>query len=64
MITKQMTMNAILELDDSIGDVLLSYGLDCRNCSGGQNETLEEAAKGHGVALEELIGVLNEIIRK
>lgn len=64
MITKQMTMNAILELDDSIGDVLLSYGLDCRNCSGVQNETLEEAAKGHGVDLEELISVLEKIIEK
>ncbi len=62
MITKQMSMNEILDMDDRIAGILTSYGLDCQNCSGAQSETLEEAAKGHGVALEDLIQALNAII--
>ena len=63
MITKQMNMNEILDMDDRIADVLGSYGLDCQNCSGAQSETLEEAAKGHGVALDDLIAALNAVIK-
>ncbi len=62
MITKQMNMNEILEMDERIADILASYGLDCQNCSGAQSETLEEAAKGHGVALDDLIKALNEAV--
>lgn len=62
MITKKMTMNEILDINDSMADILTTYGLDCQNCSGAHSETLEEAAKGHGVILEELIKALNEAI--
>ncbi len=60
MITKEMSMNEILDIDERIADILTSYGLDCQNCSGAQGETLEEAAKGHGVVLEDLIRALND----
>jgi hybrid cluster-associated redox disulfide protein len=63
MITKQMYMNEILAMDDRIADILTDFGLDCRSCSGAQSETLEEAAKGHGVILEDLINALNEAVR-
>jgi hybrid cluster-associated redox disulfide protein len=63
MINKQMNMDEILDLDDRIADILASYGLDCQHCSGAQSETLEEAAKGHGVILEDLIEALNEALR-
>ena len=32
-----------------------------KNCSGAQGETLEEAAKGHGVDLNDLIEALNKV---
>ncbi len=64
MITKQMNMNDILDMDDRIAEILTSYGLDCQNCSGAQSETLEEAAKGHGVVLEDLIEALNAVINE
>ena len=46
-----------------IADILTDFGLDCRSCSGAQSETLEEAAKGHGVILEDLINALNEAVK-
>ena len=55
MITKRMSMDEILIWMTEWLDILASYGLDCQNCSGAQNETLEEAAKGHGVVLDDLI---------
>jgi len=58
-----MSMDEILDLDDRMADILASYGLDCQNCSGAQNETLEEAAKGHGVVLDDLIEKLNEALK-
>ncbi|HZK01895.1 MAG TPA: DUF1858 domain-containing protein [Anaerovoracaceae bacterium] len=64
MITREMTMNEVLDADQSIAGILASLGLDCCNCSGAQTETLEEAAQGHGVDLDELIVILNEAIKK
>ncbi len=64
MITKQMNMVEIMDLDDRIVDVLTSYGLDCGNCSGAHSETLEEAAKGHGVDLDELIAALEAVVNR
>lgn len=62
MITKQMTMVEILYMDERIAGTLTSYGLDCSNCAGAQSETLEEAAQGHGVDLDELLNALKIVL--
>ncbi|HHX14122.1 MAG TPA: DUF1858 domain-containing protein [Clostridiales bacterium] len=59
MITKNMLISEILNYNETMGEILERNGLSCVNCPGADNETLEEAAEGHGVDLEELLQKLN-----
>ena len=59
MITKEMTVSEVLEMDGCYEKVFEKYLLTCAGCPGADRETLEEAAKGHGVSLEKLLEDLN-----
>lgn len=59
MITKEMRISEILDLDESHCKMLESFGLNCCGCPGAASETLEEAAKGHGVDVQVLLSALN-----
>ena len=60
MITKDTKISEILDLDERLCEVLIRHGLFCQGCPGAIRETLEEAAYGHGVSLEELLAALND----
>lgn len=60
MITKEMTVSDVLEMGDCYEKVFEKYLLTCAGCPGASMETLEEAAKGHGVNLEKLLDDLNK----
>ncbi|MDP4177324.1 MAG: DUF1858 domain-containing protein [Bacillota bacterium] len=60
MITKDMTIGKILKNYPEKIEVLMDLGLDCTGCLSGRFETVEQAAKVHGMDLEELIYELNE----
>jgi len=59
MITKEMTVSEVLELGDCYEKVFEKYLLTCAGCPGAAMETLEQAAKGHGVNLDKLLEDLN-----
>jgi hybrid cluster-associated redox disulfide protein len=59
MITKGMTISEVLSINERYEEVFEKYLLTCAGCLGADTETLEEAAKGHGVNLEELLKDLN-----
>lgn len=59
MITKDMIISDIINMDDKYADVLEECLMPCGGCPGADLETLEEAAKGHGIDLEELLKKLN-----
>lgn len=59
MVTKEMRMFEILDMDDRINKILLDYGLNCQGCPGAKYGTLEEAAKGHSLDFEKLLEELN-----
>ncbi len=61
MVTKDMLINDILDLDFRMNEVLLRHGLNCCGCPGAGTETLEEAAKGHSVDFEKLLTALNAV---
>lgn len=61
MITKEMRINEVMDMDDRICDVLIEYGLNCSGCPGALSETIEEAAKGHGVDCCKLVDDLNAL---
>jgi hybrid cluster-associated redox disulfide protein len=61
MVTKEMMINDILDLDDRMSEVLMAHGLNCCGCPGAGSETLEEAAKGHSVDFQKLLTALNAL---
>ncbi|MEI8216256.1 MAG: DUF1858 domain-containing protein [Eubacteriales bacterium] len=59
IITDEMLVSEVLDLDGDVYEIFLKHGLNCVGCPGSSNESLKEAAKGHGVNLENLITDLN-----
>ena len=60
MITRDMKVIEVINLGENHERVFEKYRLDCVRCSGARTETLEEAAKGHGIDLEALLQDLNQ----
>ena len=59
MITKDMTVIEVLNMGEEYQKVFARYLLTCAGCPGAQMETLEQAAKGHGVNIDQLLEDLN-----
>ena len=59
-ITEDMKICHVLDLNPQLGEILLSYGLNCAGCPGSNTENLKEAAEGHEVSLETLLKDLNK----
>lgn len=58
-ITKDMTIKSVLEMDETLAEVLLGFGMHCIYCPMSQMETLEEAAEVHGIDIDFLVKKLN-----
>ncbi|MCI5898613.1 MAG: DUF1858 domain-containing protein [Anaerovoracaceae bacterium] len=59
MITKDMRIDEILQINEAFTEVLFNSGMPCVGCPGAASETLEEAADSHGIDLEKLLADLN-----
>ena len=59
MITKEMTVSEVLSMDEKYEKIFEKYFLTCAGCPGAENETLMQAAEGHGIGLAQLLEVLN-----
>lgn len=59
-IKKDMTISQLLEIDQSLADILMGFGMFCVLCHMGENETIEQAALAHGIDLDFLLEKLNE----
>lgn len=60
MITKEMTIGEIIKVNTNKADVLMEFGMGCVGCPSAQAETVEEAAKIHGIDINELLDALNK----
>ena len=60
MITKEMSVIEVLNMGEQYGKVFEKYLLTCAGCPGAPMETLEQAAKGHGVDIDQLLADLNQ----
>lgn len=63
-ITKDMTIDEVLQLDESLGDVFMGFGMHCIFCHLGIEETVEEAASVHEVDVDFLVKKLNEVYKQ
>ena len=60
-VTKDMTIGEILRTNPEVAPVLLDAGMHCLGCPASQGETLEEAAMVHGIDVDELMKVIEEM---
>ena len=60
-VSKDMTIGEILRANPEVAPVLLDAGMHCLGCPASQGETLEEAAMVHGIDVDELMKVIEEL---
>ena len=60
-ISKDMLIGQLIQVDDSIAPILMRAGMHCLGCPASQGETLEEAAMVHGIDVDELMKVIEEL---
>lgn len=58
-ITKTMTIEKVLSLDENVVPIFLGFGLHCLGCPMSRGESLEEACFVHGVDCDLLVEKLN-----
>ena len=61
-IEKNMTIKQLLDLDETLADVLMGFGMFCVLCHVADDETVEEAAMAHGIDVDFLLEKLNEAL--
>ena len=54
-----MTIGEVIKANSNKAEVLLQFGMGCVGCPSAQAETIEEAARVHGIELEQLLEALN-----
>lgn len=59
-ITKDMTIGDVIKKYPSTVSALMSYGMGCIGCPSAQAESLEDAARVHGIDVEKLVTSLNQ----
>ncbi|MDI9498057.1 MAG: DUF1858 domain-containing protein [Bacillota bacterium] len=59
MITKDMIIADIIMMDRAVVPILFRHGLHCVGCVMANRETIEEAARVHGLDIDALIHDLN-----
>jgi hybrid cluster-associated redox disulfide protein len=60
-ITKEMSLAELLERCPPAAQVLLDAGMGCISCSVAGMETLAEGAELHGLNVDELVAMLNDL---
>lgn len=60
MITKDMTIGEVVRIKENAAEILMSFGMGCIGCPSAQAESVEDAAKVHGLNLESLLEALNK----
>ena len=63
-ITKDTIIGDILDIAPQTAPVFLSIGMHCLGCPSSRGETVEEACAVHGVDVDMLLAVVNEVANK
>ena len=60
-ITKDTIIGDILDVAPQTAPIFLSIGMHCLGCPSSRGETVEEACMVHGVSVEKLLEVVNQV---
>ncbi len=62
MVTKDMTIQSIISIDENLAGILMASGMHCLGCAMAHSENLEQACAVHGIDAVALIAKLNEYL--
>lgn len=62
-ITKDMTIGSVVKNYPATVSALMSFGMGCIGCPSAQAESLEDAARVHGIEVTKLVESLNNSIK-
>lgn len=62
MVSKDMTIQSIIEAHEDVAPILMASGMHCLGCIMAHGETLEQACAVHGIDVDELLGRINEFL--
>ena len=62
MVSKDMTIQSIIEAHEDVSPILMASGMHCLGCIMAHGETLEQACAVHGIDVDELLGRINEFL--
>ena len=60
MITREMTIKEVLDIDRTTAPIMMAYGMHCMGCPYSQMESLEMGCAAHGSDVNELVQKLND----
>ena len=63
-ITRQTVIGDILDTDNSVAPLFLAIGMHCLGCGASRGETVDEACAVHGVDVDKLLKLVNEVANK
>ena len=61
MITKDMLIADIIQMNENYVNILLEAGMHCISCPASMAETLEEACLVHGIDVDSVVEELNKV---
>lgn len=61
MVTKDMLIGEIVQMNEKYPEILLEAGMHCLGCPASAGESLEEACAVHGIDVDELLDKLNNV---
>lgn len=61
-ITKDTIIGDILDIAPETAPVFMSIGMHCLGCPSSRGETVEQACMVHGVNVDELLAMINQMI--
>ena len=64
MVTKEMTIGEVLNINMDIAPILMEIGMHCLGCPSARGESLEQACQVHGVDCGELVKKINDHMSK
>lgn len=62
MITKDMSIISVLNINKNTAPIFMSYGMHCLGCPHASAESIGQAAAVHGIDADALVKDLNEFL--
>ncbi len=63
MITKQMIVGDVLDLDPETAQFFFAIGMHCLGCPASRGETIEDACAAHGTDADALVEEINRFLQ-